>query len=92
MSKELRIKDDGITIEQVKSKTESNDNIIRVYLSYPTDNFIFQLRAYTGINQFGGGKKRRMIAHTTINLKTMEKILNYMRKEVGRPTYKWLIG
>ena len=88
MNKELRIKDDGIQIQQVKSKTETNDNIIRVYLSFQPDNFIFQFRAYTGINQFGEGRKRRMIAYTTINLKTMEKILNYMRKEVGRPTYK----
>lgn len=54
----------------------NNDNSLRVYKSSP-DGFTLQIRTFKPINEGQNGKPRNMIAHLSIGINDLRKILAY---------------
>lgn len=79
--KEFSIKK-AISINEVNRLISPIKNCIRVYLYQSPDTFTFQIRGNTSILEFRKGKLRDMVASVDVNIKEMEQILDYMKKEV----------
>ncbi len=80
---ELHVFNDHATIYEVKELDHSNENMLRVWCTQQPDSYTFQIRTHKAINNaWGTGKKRNMIANISIDIKTMEEILKFMKREV----------
>ncbi len=75
---EIQKINDFVSIREVKGLDDKKDNMLRFY-KYSPQGYMLQLRAYNGICEFGGGKKRNMIASLVIGKDDLEAMLKYAK-------------
>ena len=83
MAEQLILEKEFAEIREVKLTTE-NKGCLRVYrrscnASLEPDSFMFQIRTFKPITEYGNGKSRNMIAGVELNIPEVEALLEYMK-------------
>lgn len=64
---------------EVKNKAVPNENGLRIYCDQYPDVFCVQVRTHKPITNNHKGKPRNMIAHLSLSIADVEKVLAFMK-------------